>query len=221
VTGLNNFGQVSGNSDLAGDDAQHPFTWRSGSMLDLGTLGGRSAFSSWIDESGRVVGGSFTSENFRAFSWQNGKMRNLGSLNSDSDVCSIAFNSNSKGQIVGNSLPLCEDDPHPFLWENGGPMIDLNIFVPPGSGILLREAYFINEGGMIAVTGQIAGVDRAFVLVPVAESTDSSAGEAQASPQVAQSAPTVTQVPVSPEAIAAFAARYAHRSRGLQRKRPK
>ena len=192
----------------------------------MGTLGGDFSFGNWLDEAGGVVGGATTENNqlFRAFRWINGRMTNLGSLNSNSDVCSIAFNSNSKGQIVGNSLPLCDDDPHPFLWENGGPMIDLNTFVSPGSGILLREAYFINEGGMIAATGRIAGGedhDRAFVLVPIAEDSDALAGGAQAGAQVAQSAPTVTQVPVSPEAIAAFAARYTHRSRGLQTRAPK
>ncbi len=225
VTGFNNRGQVSGDSDLAGDEARHPFVWQGGSLRDLGTLGGSSAFSFWIDESGRVVGGSFTSEKFRAFSWEDGKMRNLGSLNFNSDVCSVALNSNSKGQIVGNSLPRCENDAHPFLWEGGGPMIDLNIFVPPGSGILLHEAYFINDEGIIAVSGRIAGDEdheRAFVLVPV-ERGDASAGAEQASAQLAQSSAqkTTAQAPVSPDAIAAFAARYTHRFRSFPRKAAK
>src|SRR5262249_46346888 len=147
VTGLNQRGQVCGNSDVARDGfSNHGFLWDDGSLHDLATLGGTFSAASWIDDSREVVGPAATDggEPLRAASWKDGRVTNLGSLNVD-DVCSIAFSSNSKGQIVGNSLP-CTDDVivRPFLWENGGPMVDLNSLIPSDSGLLLREGTFIN-----------------------------------------------------------------------------
>ncbi len=210
VSGLNNRGQVAGTSDLAGDQAAHPFLWQRGLLRDLGTLGGNSAFGNWIDEAGGVVGGSFTEGLlFRAFRWINGRMINLGSLNGDQ--CSIALSSNSKGQVVGNSSPDC-DQPHPFLWENSGPMIDLNSFVTPGSGILLREGVFINEQGEIAVTGYVAnGDEHAFVLVPLDDRSESRFDATQVGPTLDEPLTTAIHEPVTPEAVAKFAARFAHR----------
>ena len=184
---LNAKGQVAGTSDLAGDQTAHPFLWEQGSLRDLGTLGGTFASGNWLDEAGGVVGGATTENNelFRAFRWINGRMTNLGSLNGDQ--CSVAFGGNSKGQVVGNSLSDCDHETHAFLWENGGPMVDLNSFVPPGSGILLHEGVFINERGEIAVDGRLANGDvHAFVLVPD-DSSASAVDAVQSRAQIAQS----------------------------------
>jgi len=146
-------------------------------------------------------------------------MTNLGSLNGDQ--CSVAFGGNSKGQVVGNSLSDCDHETHAFLWENGGPMVDLNSFVPPGSGILLREGVFINERGEIAVDGRLANGDvHAFVLVPD-DSSASTVEAVQSSAQIVQSSPVVNRTPVTPEKVAAFAARSAHRNRSFGAKPPK
>ena len=42
--GVNNCGQVVGESSLTGTSPTHPFLWRDGVMIDLGTLGGASGF---------------------------------------------------------------------------------------------------------------------------------------------------------------------------------
>lgn len=41
-------------------------------------------------------------------------------------------------QFVGHSL-MSDGTFHAFLWENGGPMIDLNGFVPPNSDLALTD----------------------------------------------------------------------------------
>jgi probable HAF family extracellular repeat protein len=222
LSGLNDKGQVTGTSDLAGDQTAHPFLWERGSLHDLGTLGGTFGAANWIDDSGGVVGGATTENDqlFRAFRWKNGRMTNLGSLNGDQ--CSLAFGGNSKGQVVGNSLSDCDHETHAFLWENAGPMVDLNSFVPPGSGILLREGVFINERGEIAVSGRVAnGDDHAFVLVPDDDSSESTVDMAQGSPELDQSLPAVIHTLVTAKTVAVFAARSAHRYRSLGAKPPK
>jgi probable HAF family extracellular repeat protein len=127
----------------------------------------------------------------------------------------VAFSGNSKGQVVGNSLSDCDHETHAFLWENGGPMVDLNSFVPPGSGILLLEGVFIGESGEIAVSGRLANGDvHAFVLVPDVGRNGGTGNPAQVDSALDPS-PAVSHAPVSPEKIAAFAARFAHRSPGF------
>src|SRR5262249_39846199 len=122
-----------------------------------------------IDDSGQAVGGATTADNLtlRATLWKNGRAINLGSLYGD--VCSLAFGSNSKGQVVGNSIP-CDVDgaqSRPFLWENGGPMVDVNSLIPPGSGLILREGVYINEAGEIAGVADLENGDQhAFLLIP-------------------------------------------------------
>jgi probable HAF family extracellular repeat protein len=45
-------------------------------------------------------------------------------------LTSFAFAINNRGQVVGHSLT--EDGTfHAFLWEDGGPMIDLNSLIAP------------------------------------------------------------------------------------------
>ena len=58
-------GQVAGWSDVVGDESAHAFLWTpstpggvSGSMLDLGTLGGANSYSIGMTTDGRVVGTS-------------------------------------------------------------------------------------------------------------------------------------------------------------------
>jgi probable HAF family extracellular repeat protein len=74
---LNNRGQVVGTSTLAGDDNEHAFLWTSGTMIDLGTLGGAGSQALAINEAGQVVGRSDfspTSPFHHAFLWQHGTM---------------------------------------------------------------------------------------------------------------------------------------------------
>ena len=184
VNWLNNRGQVAGSSNLPGDTTAHPFLWsKTEGLEDLGTLGGTFGSAFWVNESGEVVGAS-TNQNDQealAFLWKDGVMTNLGTL--AGDRCSSAENINSRGQIVGSSdsSPQCSffhADTHAFLWENGGPMIDLNIFVPRGSELKLFEAGYVNERGEILVLGLLPNGDsRTALLVPCERDDDGCQGE--------------------------------------------
>jgi probable HAF family extracellular repeat protein len=211
---LNNQGQVVGGSRLPGDQVQHPFLWGRGSMLDLGTFGGSLGIGIAINESAAVVGwATYPGDQiFRAFLWKNGKKTDLGTLPGDSD--SFVSDINAKEQVVGISVPDFDfSRARAFLWEDGGPMIDLNTLVPPNSGVQLASfPANINDRGEIAVEGTLNGDTHAFVLIP----DDGNAGDApQAGAEFAQSSPASSKASVTSEKVPAFSTRPTHHSRGL------
>jgi probable HAF family extracellular repeat protein len=176
---MNNRGQVVGQSNLAGDLTQHPFLWtKNGGIQDLGTLGGDNGITNWINDAGDIVGKADLpgSQMHDAFLWKNGVMTDLGVLAGDS--CSNAYYVNSSDQIVGTSenQTLCAipTGEHAFLWEKGGPMVDLNTLIPPGFSLQLTFAFAINSHGEIVGTGIPSGctpdnIDfcgHAYVLIP-------------------------------------------------------
>jgi probable HAF family extracellular repeat protein len=181
VTGQNARGQVIGQSDLPGDLTFHPFVWdeRDG-LRDLGTLGGDTGLVNWISDSGDIAGKAdlpgALPQNHNAVLWRDDAIIDLGTLPGDS--CANAYYVNARGQVVGTSesraLCLIPTGEHAFLWEDGGPMIDLNTVIPPGSNLQLTFAVAINDRGEIAGFGvpptclpqnvEICG--HAYVLIP-------------------------------------------------------
>ena len=178
---FNDRGDVVGNSNLAGDLTFHPFLWtKHGGMQDLGTLGGNTGITNWINDAGDIVGkvdlpGSLP-QNHDAVLWRHGAMVDLGTLPGDS--CSNAYYVNSRGQVVGTSenSVLCQvpTGEHAFLWENDGPMVDLNTLIPPNSSLELTFAVAINDRGEIAGFGlppdcaaaEIEFCGHAYILIP-------------------------------------------------------
>jgi probable HAF family extracellular repeat protein len=168
--GLNESGEVSGMSDLAGDQTFHPFLSQRGRLMDLGTLGGDFGNGAWLNNAGQVAGWAFTKGNaaFHAFRWTKGVMKDLGTL--PGDQCSNANGINARGDVVGASS-LCGHGASAYLWRNGT-MIDLNEYVPPGSALHLTEALYINDNGAIAGHGLLPnGSFHAFVLLPNGQSS--------------------------------------------------
>jgi len=166
--GMNNTGQVIGDSNLAGDQAHHAFVWdKKAGLQDLGTLKGYSVLShaNWINDAGEIVGDSDSPTGSRAFLWKKGIMTDLGTL--ANDACSAAVSINSRGQIVGFGSADCVHEDRAFLWENGDPIVDLSTLVVSASAVTLIEAIFINDRGEIAARGKLPnGDEHAFVLLP-------------------------------------------------------
>jgi probable HAF family extracellular repeat protein len=165
VNGINNRGQVIGQSFLSGDVEPRPVLWSDGMVTDLGSFGGSDGSPNWINEVGEVVGSSNLPDGrHQAFLWRNGILSNLGVV--PGDKCSTAWSINSKSQVVGAS-GLCGIAVHAFLWQDGE-MIDLNQFAPPG--VQLTYGVDINDRGEIVCLGRDGGHEehdvRVFLLVP-------------------------------------------------------
>ena len=178
----NNLSQVTGIASLAGDQVFHPFFWDHGVMTDIGTFGGDNGLVTWMNNAGEVVGRADTPDGGHdAFLWQNGVMTDLGTLG----VSSTALQINSRHQIIGASR-VDADTVHAFLWENGGPMIDLNDLIPVNSSLQLVIGFNINDRGEITGLGAPPGVPPSggnapglhpFLLIPCGANTSESCEE--------------------------------------------
>jgi probable HAF family extracellular repeat protein len=144
----NNRGDVIGESTLSGNLLNHAFLWHRGRIKDLGTLGGDNSEAIWMNDDGVIVGSADlpAPDIHDAVRWKHGQILDLGTV--DGDACSRGRAINSRGQIVGGSSD-CHNFLHAFVWEEGGPMLDLNTLIPAGSGLQLTNAFNINDRGEI------------------------------------------------------------------------
>lgn len=169
---LNDKDQVVGFSNTTGDQQSHAFAWdRTTGLADLGTLGGSLSIAWAINEHGEAVGGGYTPGDLQtnAVLWRKsgGKWQktDLGTVNGSN--CSFAISINASGQVVGVSGDNCT---LAFLWEGGGPMVDLNSIISSNSGIHVQGISTINDHGEIAASGLDANGNRhAVLLIPCDE----------------------------------------------------
>jgi probable HAF family extracellular repeat protein len=153
--GINDAGEIVGNTHVNSTDPPHAFVYRGGRMIDLGTGFGSGSYSlAWdINETGLIVGERSRTQSSptRAALWQNGTIRDLGTLGgSTSDPFateSIAYAVNDRGQVVGTALPRSGNPLHGFVWQNGV-MRDIGTLGGNGESTEARD---------IADNGQIVG----------------------------------------------------------------
>lgn len=178
---INASGQVSGSSLTTADAAYHAFLWKptspngtSGTMHDLGTLGGTESFGGSINTSGQVLGFSYTTGDaaYHAYLWTpttpNGTSGTMLDLATLGGLNSYSYNVGAGGQVVGASeVEITSDDTHAFLYTSGSGMVDLNTLIDPLSGWELLDAADINDAGQITGQGRIGGQYHAYLLTPV------------------------------------------------------
>ncbi len=149
---VNDRGQVVGWS-LTLSDEPHAFTRSpSGTMSDLGTLGGRLSEATDVNHNGRVVGFSHTSFNnsrTHAFFW-NGRMTDIGTLGGAE---SRAYGINNSDHIVGWA-DTSSGGSHAFLRKPVGGMIDLGTLGGVGSGAVAVNDADQVVGGSNTASGE-------------------------------------------------------------------
>ncbi len=169
IAGLNAKGQVPGAMNVAGDNSYHPFLWDGQSLVDLGTFGGNYGVAFGMNDAGEVVGwaGIPGDQIPHAFLWRDGLLTDLNFLEGDDK--SLAEVVNASGQIVGWSA-YSQGNTHVFLWENNGPMVNLQNLVISGPNLTLTPDLFINDRGEITSNALTPdGNNHAVVLIPCDE----------------------------------------------------
>ena len=147
--GLNESGEVVGESDTAEPDVSRAFIWSGGAMKNLGTLGGPRSLSSGrgINFDGKAVGNTdlFPDRHLRGFLYSGGTMTDIGSLGGTEPFPSgtRADAINSAGKIVGSS-DTADDRRHAFVFQSGV-MTDIGT-LPGGNS---SEAFAINDAGHV------------------------------------------------------------------------
>ncbi len=168
ASAISNTGWIAGNAANA-NNARNAFRYdpTTGTLKNLGTLGGNTSFGNGVNDLGFVVGHSSKSsgpEEAFLYDPTTDTMTGLGSLGGISRALDI----NNQNNVVGWSN-LSDGSRSAFI-HAGGEMIDLNaLLASSGAGWELLEAYGINDAGQIVGEGRFGGQIRGFLLTPVPE----------------------------------------------------
>jgi probable HAF family extracellular repeat protein len=139
--------------------------WSGGVASEIPDLGGTFSIANDIADNGLIVGGSRIpddSESHAFMTPDGGSAVDLGTIGGTTSSASAT----NGDVIVGNStFEDANNDRHAFIYS-GGMMHDLNDFIPPGSGWLLKSATDVNANGQICGNGTLNGDLRGYILTP-------------------------------------------------------
>jgi probable HAF family extracellular repeat protein len=131
----------------------HAFLYSGGAMTDLGTLGGTWSEATGINDSGQIVGRSWTTTygEWNSFLYSNGKMTGFPGgqdiVINNSGQIGLGRDINNNGQIVGSS------GNHAASWSYGSPEAVTDLGTLGGA---YSSAYGINDSGLIVGGSQTA-----------------------------------------------------------------
>jgi probable HAF family extracellular repeat protein len=163
IVGVSETGEID---PLLGSKGLRALLWKDDEMVDLGTLGGKYAVPTHINNRAQVVGGATNTKpdpfsifgtQTRAFLWQDGIMQDLGTLGGPESFAGVV---NERGQVAGFSFTNFTPNPvtgvptvHPFLWENGK-MTDLGSLggTLAGYGNFNMFGGFNNRGELVGLS---------------------------------------------------------------------
>jgi len=141
-----------------------------GNNTDLGTIGGNGSSASSNNNSGQIVGqAQNSSSDYHACLFDSTNPLNNTDLGTLGGTYSVALSINESSQIVGSATDS-DGLMHACLFDSGG-NINLESYLPTGSGWVLNYASSINDSGWITGTGYLNGQERAFLIEPVPEPT--------------------------------------------------
>ena len=140
--GVNNNGQVVGESLYSGGTQHHAFLYSNGMMSDLGTLGGSTSTAYGINSSGQVVGYAITTGEAatHAFLYSGGNLLDLNNLISPNSGWTLvdAQGINDLGQILG--------------WGSYNGQ-DVAFLMTPISTVPLPAAFWLFGSGLLGLIG--------------------------------------------------------------------
>lgn len=175
---INSAGHVVGEADTLYHGQAHAFFHDGQEMHDLGVLaGGTWSWAAGINEHDQVIGCSTSAaspNNCHAVIWSGGSIHDLGVLAGGSR--SEGHEINDAGDVVG-SADTADGQQVAMLYKDGV-MHNLNDLLEPGLGSSwqLYAASAINNNGWIVGTARFNGLNRAFLLKPMAAVPEPSAG---------------------------------------------
>jgi probable HAF family extracellular repeat protein len=145
---VNQQGQVAGESftnfkknPVTRLPTMDPFVWQHGVMNDLGTLGGKFGFATWMNNHGQAVGASDQrgDQTFHPFLWNGHRLVDLGTLGGHNGIANWI---NDTGTVAGFADVPGSQTQHGFLWANGHIRN-----LPPTGTAQCSIAWVVNTGG--------------------------------------------------------------------------